>query len=193
MPWNTKYGYVRVRQNEGPRLRNKSRRVCLGIPLTNVSQQHSLAAFIPGVPAIDTEWTVLPLFTVNSGGCISVSGILSPEVDRSSSCKASSHVVSSRREASNWHHNAIDSQALWRFNCAEAPGAKAPLVEIRAPRLRRATGPYVTRGLVLSIVLFLVHALPRVVSGTLPFTSHAPISALVLFAHDGPSNLCVLG
>ena len=52
----------------------------------------------------------------------------------------------------------IDPQALWRFNCAEDPGAEAPLVEVRAPRLRRATGPYVARDLVLSIALLLVRA-----------------------------------
>ena len=37
--------------------------------------------------------------------------------------------------------------ALWRFGCAETPGAESTSVEVRAPRLRRATGPYVTRGL----------------------------------------------
>ena len=53
-----KYGYVQsMKKTKGHdlRSRNKSRRVCLGIPLTNGSQQHSLAALIPGVPAIDTE------------------------------------------------------------------------------------------------------------------------------------------
>ena len=31
-----------------------------------------------------------------------------------------------------------------RFGCAEAPGADTPSVEVRAPKLGRATGPYVT-------------------------------------------------